>query len=79
MKLPVKSENTPINLLLVLFVLLCGCDTPIESKYADFVTRGHYVKDTRTGLCFYTYFSGIAHVPCTEEVEKLVAECLDSR
>ncbi len=60
------------NIVISLFLILLGCDTPRESAH-KFV----YTKDDRTGLCFALYAIGgnggsMTYVPCTEEVEKQI-------
>lgn len=74
------------KLITVLFLalILVGCadfpSTQHDSKHAQDreasdLKRYHYVKDSRTNLCFLSYASGgnaglLTNVPCTEEVEK---------
>lgn len=63
---------TKKRLVLVLSLLLCGCN---ESRISHDLG---YFKDSRTGLCFAVYgvigmsTTLLTHVPCTPEVERLI-------
>lgn len=60
--------------LMLLALLLVGCEEANSSDHASTPGWGgvNYGKDNRTGLCFAFYDRGIANVPCSPEVEKLV-------
>ena len=67
-------------ILLALCTVACGYRGNREGRRASdknaLTTYGLYIKDSRTNLCFLTYFFGnqdgnITNVPCTPEVEKL--------
>lgn len=63
------------KLMLLAALLLVGCD---EENMTDKASKSsslygmNYGKDTRTGLCFVFFDRGIANVPCSPEVEKLI-------
>lgn len=59
--------------LLVAFMVvgLAGCQDGWDSGWG--FSKPQYVKDPRTGFCFAEAGYGAAHVPCTPEVEELIA------
>lgn len=72
---------------IILLVLFVGCDTPRGTKsnsslsYEERYINGMcYYKDKQTGLCYAVGDLGsqsatLSNVPCTPEVEALVAKC----
>ncbi len=68
-------------LMLVLLCVACNNNAGPPEKYFTPEKKIHYVKDSRTGLCFANGWSGgynggpfAATVPCSPEVEKLLQE-----
>ncbi len=68
--------------LIAAAMALAGCSGTQAAKVANTTGVG-YFKDARTGLCFaavksvsygLNYITSIAAVPCSPEVEKLVAK-----
>lgn len=72
-----------MKILMALTMLLVGCDQVISNPDRD-ANQLYYVKDERTGLCFVYNSIGMSaqggggdvytNVPCTTEVEKVIAE-----
>jgi len=67
------------NLILILsLVILSSCKRPsyTQGGHGNELNEIHYLKDSRTGLCFAERGSGNAYtmtcVPCTEDVENLI-------
>lgn len=78
---PVRSISGAVHLWTIIAALLglvaCAVDVPSasSSKKSSSVPGVLYFKDEATSLCFATFYDrAIAHVPCTPEVERMVAK-----
>ena len=67
-------------IIILSLVILSSCERPIpsytEGGYGNKLDEIHYMKDTRTGICFAERGSGTRYtmtcVPCSDEVENLI-------
>jgi hypothetical protein len=70
-----------ISIILSVFALSSCENRPsyIEGRKTDDSSGIHYIKDSRTGLCFAERGSGNTYsftcVPCSEKVENLIKTC----
>lgn len=67
-----------MKILVLISVLICGCDTSDLTR-DDIESKIVYIKDSRTNICFATFwvrkgYGGpvMSTVPCSAEVEKLL-------
>ncbi len=69
--------------ILILLLCLSGCNNSVFPTESERVNKIVYLKDIRTNLCFavnyvHEYPIGeariVTNVPCTNEVEKLIAK-----